>query len=158
MQETGFSQQLQVGPENQVSLQGKHDTDSQSQIQNSAPLPMFSPARLICLKHNCRLIKGFLSQVIWYDRDEQWEDHPDSVTPVPEKNQKQVCFTFWTQNFLSFLPTCFHINHIQKPPPAAEVAQICTCKYLIIKNSALTLRKIAVIFEFALSCGSLSLA
>lgn len=32
MQETGFSQQLQVGPENQVSLQGKHNTDSQSQI------------------------------------------------------------------------------------------------------------------------------
>lgn len=111
VQEAGLSQQLQVGPENQDSLQGKHNTDSQSQIQNSAPLPMFSPAKLICLEHNCKLIKGFLLQVIWYDRDEQWEDHPEDVTPVPEKNQKQVCFTFWTQNSLSLLPTCFHINH-----------------------------------------------
>lgn len=34
VQETGFSQQLQAGPENQVSLQGKHNTDSESQIQN----------------------------------------------------------------------------------------------------------------------------
>lgn len=64
MQETGFSQQLQVGPENQVSLQGKHNTDPQSQIQNPALLPVFSPVKLMCLKHNCKLIKRFLFQVI----------------------------------------------------------------------------------------------
>lgn len=64
MQKMGFSQQLQVGPENQLSLQGKHNTHSESQIQNSEPLPMFSPAMLICLKHYCKVIKGFLLQVI----------------------------------------------------------------------------------------------
>lgn len=64
MQETGFSQQLEVGPENQNLPQGKHNAVSQSQIQNSAPLPMFSPAKLICLKYNCKLNKRCLVRVI----------------------------------------------------------------------------------------------
>lgn len=50
MQETGFSQLLEVGPENQNLPQGKHNAVSQSPIQNSSPLPTFSSAKLICLK------------------------------------------------------------------------------------------------------------
>jgi len=64
VQGIGFSQQLEVGPEDQHLPQGKHNAVSQSQIQNSTPLPMFSPVKLICLKYNCKLIKRFLLQVI----------------------------------------------------------------------------------------------
>lgn len=64
MQETGFSQLLEEGPENQNLPQGKHNAVSQSPIQNSSPLPTSSSAKLICLKYNCKLIKRFLLQVI----------------------------------------------------------------------------------------------
>lgn len=110
MQETGFSQQLDMGPENQSLPQGKHNAVPQSQIQNSSLVAMLSPAKLICI--NCKLTRRFLLQVLWYYIFEQCKDHPDDVMLVPEKNQKQVCFMFWNTKQL-FIPP--HLLP-QKPP------------------------------------------
>lgn len=61
VQETVLFQPFQMGPENQNLPWGKHNAVSQSPVQHSSPLCVFSPAKLICLKYNCKLIKRFLT-------------------------------------------------------------------------------------------------
>lgn len=56
-----FPSSLKWDPKTKIYPQGKHNAVSQSPIQNSSPLHMFSPAKLICLKYNCKLIKRFLT-------------------------------------------------------------------------------------------------
>lgn len=143
VQETGFSQQLQAGPENQVSLQGKHNTDSESQIQNQHCCLCFLLPSSCVSNITANLLKDFSFRL----SDRTGMNKRKTIQTMSHQSQRRTrskSALHWAQNCLSFLPTSFHTNHNEKPPAAAEVTQICI--YLIIKNIVLTLWKIAVIF------------